>query len=81
LAEDIPLVLEPLERSLHRGTSDARTELKDLCLGEHSQGIVHWFPRDLMRGARVVNRTETVLKVPIAVQDDAEEILDYLLRI
>ena len=76
LAEDVPLVLEALERCLHRGASDARAELKDLCLREHSQGVVYSLAHDFIRSALAVHRAKPFLKIPIAAQDDAKEILD-----
>ena len=72
LAEDIPLFLEALERSLHRGTSDARTELKNLSFGEYPQGILHSLAHDLIRSTLAIHRTEPVLKVTITAQDDAK---------
>lgn len=55
LAEDISLFLEVFERSLHRRTSDTRAAVKDLCLGENSQGAVHSFAYDLIRGTLAIH--------------------------
>ena len=76
LAEYEAFFLELLECGLHRRATDARTELEDLGLGENSQSVSDNSSYDFIRGTLAINRTESFLKVPIAVQDDTKEILD-----
>lgn len=76
LAENEAFFLEALERGLHRRAADARTELENLGLGENSQSVSDSSSYDFIWGALAINRTEPILEVPIAVQDNTKKILD-----